>query len=156
MDIAYFFAGRLLQHSAAAVAILALVTILDTRSRRNLMPAIDTLAWLVIVSGGVVGAFYLWEGVSLMLGKDLFSKAALLNRATGNYAIYYWSNAASVIIAPQLFWIRRCRSNVWLALVVAVSISAPPLFWATSLRVDDWPPAVEFGQGVRGLALETF
>ena len=156
MDIALFFAGRLVQHAAAAVVILALVTILDRRRRRHLMPAIETLAWIVIASGAVVGAAYLWEGLSLLIGKDLFSKAALLNRATGNYALHNWCNAASVIVAPQLFWIHRCRTNVWLALLVAVLISAPALFWATSLRVDDWPPAAGFGQGAPGLALETF
>ena len=156
MDIALFIAGRLLQHAAAAVVILALVTILDTRRRRTLMPAIETLAWLVIVSGTVVGVAYLWEGLSLLIGKDLFSKAALVNRATGNYALHYWFNAASVIVAPQLFWIHRCRTNVWLALLVAVLISGPALFWAGSLRVDDWPPAVGLGKGAPRLALETF
>jgi molybdopterin-containing oxidoreductase family membrane subunit len=120
-----FMAGAVLQHSAVAIVILSLLSMPLRRRRGSLMVAVDTFAWVVIASGALVGVATIWEAVQLLLGGNLFEKAAFANRAAGNGAGYYWISAFSVVLAPQLFWWRRCRTAAWLALVIGLVISAP-------------------------------
>lgn len=123
----FYMAGAILQHSAVAILILSLLAMPLRRRRGSLMVAVDTLAWLVIASGALVGFATIWESVQLLLGGNLFEKAAFANRAGGHYAWYYWLSAFSVVVAPQLFWWRRCRATVWIALVIGMVISAPSI-----------------------------
>jgi len=118
-------ANVVLQHSAVAVVLLALGSMLLPRRRGGLMVAVDTLAWLVIAAGSVVGLATIWEFVQLLQGGNLFEKAAFANRAGGDYAWFHWLRAFSVVVAPQLLWWRRCRASAWGALMTGLVISAP-------------------------------
>jgi molybdopterin-containing oxidoreductase family membrane subunit len=44
-------------------------------------------------------------------------------RALGPYAWAYWTMITCNVVAPQLFWFRWCRTNLWVMFAVAMAIN---------------------------------
>jgi hypothetical protein len=71
----------------------------------------------------MVGYAYAMELFIAWYGGNPYERFAFLNRALGPYAWAYWTMIACNVIAPQLFWFKKVRTNPWTLFGVAVLVN---------------------------------
>ena len=100
---------------------------MTTRHRRCLIVSFNKLAWILIAVGGVVALAYIVEIFLALAAGSPFERFAMQNRMTGPYAWGYWLMLFSNVVAPQLFWFRKCRTHPALSFLVSLAIVTPSL-----------------------------
>ena len=54
---------------------------------------------------------------------ELYEKFAFVNRAFGQYYWAYWIMVSCNVISPQLFWVKRFRTNIWIMFTVSIFVN---------------------------------
>ncbi|MCB0792330.1 MAG: polysulfide reductase NrfD [Flavobacteriales bacterium] len=73
---------------------------------------IEYMNIVIIVTGSIVGVAYITElFISWYSGVE-YESYAFINRATGPYWWAYWSMMTCNVISPQVFWIKKLRTNL--------------------------------------------
>ncbi len=80
------------------------------------------MAKIMLVTSFVVGYGYLMEVFNAFYSGNRYELYVTLNRAFGPYAWTYWCLLACNIGAPQIFWWRRARENVYVLFVVSLVV----------------------------------
>ncbi len=89
------------------------------------MKHIDNMSKIILLTGTIVGYAYLMElfiawysGSSYEL--DAFMWRILHGPATWAYYCMFFCN----VIAPQAFWFKKCRENLWVVMAVCMCVNA--------------------------------
>lgn len=78
---------------------------------------------VIIITGSIVGVAYLTElFVSWYSGVE-YESYAFINRFSGPYAWAYWSMMTCNVISPQLFWIKKLRTNLMFTFIMSIIIN---------------------------------
>lgn len=77
---------------------------------------------IILAMGLMVGYAYLMELFSAWYGGNTAELFVALNRALGPYAWTYWTMVGCNVVAPQLFWFKQARTNIWVMLLVALAV----------------------------------
>jgi Ni/Fe-hydrogenase subunit HybB-like protein len=89
------------------------------------MKHIDNMAKIILLTGTIVGYAYLMElFVAWYSGSlyefDAFKWRILFGPATWAYYAMFFCN----VIAPQAFWWKKCRENLWIVMIVCMFVNA--------------------------------
>jgi len=119
----YFVAGAIFSGFAMVLTLVlpvrAFYRMHDFITSRHL----DNMAKILLVTSLVVAHAYLSEAFIAWYSGNKYERYMQINRALGNYAWVYWLQVACNVGAPQLFWSRRMRRNVWMLFLVAMAVN---------------------------------
>jgi Ni/Fe-hydrogenase subunit HybB-like protein len=86
---------------------------------------IDNMAKVIVLTGSIVGYAYLMELFVAWYSVNKYEASAFHMRALdGPYTGYYYMMMFCNVIAPQLFWFRWCRHNLWVVMAVCMCVNA--------------------------------
>jgi len=119
----YFVAGALFSGFAMvltlAIPIRAIYGLQDMITLRHL----QNMAKIMLATGLIVAYGYLMEGFMAWYSGNRLEQFSTLNRISGPYRVLYWSLLACNVLAPQVLWFRRARSNVLLLFIMAMIVN---------------------------------
>ncbi len=108
------------------------------------MRHLDNMAKIILATGSMVGYAYAIEFFIAWYGGNPYEQFTFLNRALGPYAWAYWIMVSCNVLAPQLFWFKKCRSTLWIMMLLCVVVNIGMWFErfviiVTSLSADFLP-----------------
>ncbi len=140
----YFVAGAIFSGFAMVMtlaiparALFGLQAIITPRHLEN-------MAKIILVTGSMVGYAYGIEFFIAWYGGNQYEAFAFVNRAFGPYAWAYWIMVSCNVLSPQLFWFKKCRTTVWVLMLVCILVNVGMWFErfvivVTSLSADFLP-----------------
>jgi Ni/Fe-hydrogenase subunit HybB-like protein len=84
---------------------------------------LENSAKILLAMGFFVSYGYFMESFVAWWSGDIFERYTALNRATGSYAIVYWSLITANVLSPQLFWFKSIRRNPTVLFIIAIIIN---------------------------------
>jgi molybdopterin-containing oxidoreductase family membrane subunit len=108
----YFVAGAI--YSGFAMVLVLAIPIRSVYGLQDLitMRHLQNCAMVMLATGLIVAYGYMIETFMSFYSGDKFESFMILNRMKGPYSLWYWCLMFSNVLAPQVLWIRRVRSNV--------------------------------------------
>jgi Ni/Fe-hydrogenase subunit HybB-like protein len=107
----YFVAGAIFSGFAMVLMLLlpvrALFKLHDLVTPRHL----DTMSWVMLVSGLVVGYGYAIEGFDAWFSANPYESGVFAHRFAGGFAPYGLAMLACNVVLPQLLWFERLRRS---------------------------------------------
>jgi len=105
---------------------------------------LENMAKIILATGSMVGYAYSIEFFIAWYGGNAYEKYAFVSRALGPYALAYWTMVTCNVLAPQLFWFKRCRTTPWILMAVCILVNIGMWFerfviTVTSLSADFLP-----------------
>ncbi len=119
----YFVAGAIFSGFAMVMTLL-----IPARSLFNLKHIItdahiEAMCKITLATGTMVGGAYLIELFIAWYSGNQFEQYTFMNRALGPYWWAYFIMMSCNLIIPQLFWIRKCRTNPWIIVPVCILVN---------------------------------
>jgi len=119
----YFVAGAIFSGFAMvltlAIPLRAVYGLHDFVTMRHL----ENMAKVLLATGLIVAYAYIMELFIAWYSGNEFEQYTMTNRLLGPYAPFYWGTVVCNILAPQLLWSRRIRTNVVALFVIAVVVN---------------------------------
>jgi molybdopterin-containing oxidoreductase family membrane subunit len=119
----YFVAGAIFSGFAMvltlAIPLRAVYGLHDFVTMRHL----ENMAKVLLATGLIVGYAYTIEVFMAWYSGNPFEQYIMINRMLGDYAPFYWGTVACNVLAPQLLWSRRIRTNVVALFVIAIVVN---------------------------------
>jgi Ni/Fe-hydrogenase subunit HybB-like protein len=84
---------------------------------------IENMAKIILVTGMMVGFAYSMEFFIAWYGGNKYELDVFINRATGPYWWAYWTMISCNVLSPQLFWVKKFRTNVVVVFIVATFVT---------------------------------
>ncbi len=119
----YFVAGAVFGGFAMVLTIMVPARFIYGLQDLITMKHIDNMAKIILLTGTIVGYAYLMELFVAFYSGSPYEADAFKFRVTGPY---WWAYAAMMscnVLAPQLFWFKACRANLWVVLAVAMCVN---------------------------------
>ncbi|MGF1656744.1 MAG: NrfD/PsrC family molybdoenzyme membrane anchor subunit [Verrucomicrobiales bacterium] len=141
----YFVAGAIFGGFAMVLTLMiparAIFGLQDMITEKH----IDNMCKIILLTGCIVGYAYLMEFFIAWYGGNPYEFAIFIDRATGHYSASYWSMISCNVLAPQLFWFRGLRRNLFVVMFVCMCVNVGMWFErfviiCTTLS-HDWLPA---------------
>jgi molybdopterin-containing oxidoreductase family membrane subunit len=89
------------------------------------MKHIDNMAKIILLTGSIVGYAYLMELFVAWYSGSLYEFDAFKWRILyGPYTWAYYCMFFCNVIAPQAFWFKKCRENLWIVMAVCMCVNA--------------------------------
>jgi molybdopterin-containing oxidoreductase family membrane subunit len=110
----YFVAGAIFSGFAMVLTLLIITRKVLSIEHLITLNHLENMAKIITATGMMVGLAYgtefliAWYSGSNYEGFVFFS-----NRATGPYAWAYWTMISCNVIAPQVFWFKKARRNIY-------------------------------------------
>lgn len=116
------------------------------------MKHLDNMAKIVLATGMIVSYGYMMETFSAWYSGNPYERFMMKNRMLGPYAMFYWALIFCNAVAPQVFWLKRCRTNTAVLFVVSIIVGIGMwlerfIIVVTSLHRDFLPSSWEMYQG---------
>src|SRR5690606_5094495 len=115
---------------------------------------IDNLNKLLLLTPFFVGYGYLQEHSFAWYAASPFGRAARAWLATGTYAPLFWLQIACNVVAPQVMWFARCRTNPWVTFLVALMVGVG--MWVERFTIIVVPLTRDFLPSSWGLYMPTW
>lgn len=119
----YFVAGAVF--SGFAMVLTLMLVMRKTMKLENYVTIkhIEYMNIVIIVTGSIVGVAYLTElFVSWYSGVE-YESYAFINRFSGPYMMAYWTMMTCNVISPQLFWIKKIRTNLTATFILSIVVN---------------------------------
>lgn len=84
---------------------------------------IENMNKIILATGMMVGYAYATEFFIAWYSGNPHERFAFLNRALGPYAWAYWTMISCNVLAPQLFWAKKLRTNLVVTMCVAMCVN---------------------------------
>jgi len=121
----YFVAGAVFGGFAMVLTLMLPVRKLYGLEDMITAKHIDNMAKIILLTGTIVGYAYIMELFIAYYGGNKFeSDAFFLRIVSGPYTWAYYCMFFCNVIAPQIFWFRWSRHNLWVVFVVANLVNA--------------------------------
>jgi Ni/Fe-hydrogenase subunit HybB-like protein len=118
----YFVAGAIYSGFAMvlvlAIPLRALYGLDDLITMRHL----DNCAKVMLATAEIVAYSYLFEAFISWYSGNTFEMYAMWNRMTGPYWPTYWLLIFCNLVAPQLLWVKKYRTNVIWLFVISLDV----------------------------------
>ncbi len=120
----YFVAGAIFGGFAMVLTLMiparAIFGLHDMITQKH----IDNMCKIILLTGTIVGYAYLMEFFIAWYGGNPYELSIFIKRATGDYAWYYWTMISCNVLAPQFFWSRKLRGNIFVVFAVCMAVNA--------------------------------
>jgi len=88
------------------------------------MKHIDNMAKIILLTGTIVGYAYLMELFVAWYSGSLYEFDAFKWRILyGPYTWAYYCMFFCNVIAPQAFWFKKCRENLWIVMIICMFVN---------------------------------
>ena len=84
---------------------------------------LENMCKIILLTGSMVGYAYMMEFFTAWYSGNPFESFIFRARALGPYAWAYWTMIACNVVAPQLFWFKRARTNLWIMFLVVMAVN---------------------------------
>ncbi|MEA3212262.1 MAG: hypothetical protein QOE70_5319 [Chthoniobacter sp.] len=128
----YFGVGWLFGYANSTILVVSLAALLIRRRRRVLTASVSVLSRIVLATGTLCAVAYFAEIVFALSSRNKFERYTFITFVFGPYCWLYWLRFFGAVIAPQLFWFRRSRTNPCISLSIALAIVTP---WALEAAI---------------------
>jgi len=119
----YFVAGAIFGGFAMVLTIMVPARFVYGLQDLITMKHIDNMAKIILLTGTIVGYAYLMELFVAFYSGAQPEMDAFKFRIAGPYAWAYFCMMFCNVIAPQAFWFKWCRENLWVVLTVAMFVN---------------------------------
>jgi molybdopterin-containing oxidoreductase family membrane subunit len=155
----YFVAGALYSGCAAIITLFIILRYVFRFESYMTLPILDKTCRLTFAIAMVWTYLNLIEYASVWYGADVYAKQALIYRATGNYAPYWWAMNILGSIVPFALIFKSLRANLKVMMIVSLLLNlgmwlerfmiVTPTFahgyYPWTWTVDWWPSWVQWG-----------
>ena len=113
------------------------------------MKHIENMNKIILLTGSLVGYAYAMEFFIAWYSGNEYEGFAFINRAFGPYWWAYWSMISCNVIIPQIFWIRKMRTNIAVTFIISIFVNIGMWFErfviaVTSLHRDFLPSSWDY------------
>jgi len=115
----YFVAGAIFGGFAMVVTLAVPARELWGLKNFITMRHLENMNKIILLTGTIVGYAYTMEFFIAWYSGAMYEQFAFINRAFGQHAWAYYVMFSCNVFAPQLFWLKRCRTNLWVMFFVA-------------------------------------
>jgi molybdopterin-containing oxidoreductase family membrane subunit len=84
---------------------------------------IDVMCKVTLATGSIVGYAYLMEYFIAWYGGNPYERLTFLNRLFGPYWYGGWAMLVFNALVPQLFWIKKCRTNLVIVFIISILVN---------------------------------
>ena len=140
----YFVSGAVFSGFAMVLTLLLVMRKVMHLENYITIKHIEYMNIVIIVTGSIVGVAYMTELFMSWYSGVEYESYAFINRATGPYFWAYWIMMSCNVITPQLFWIKKIRTNLLATFALSIVVNIGMWFErfviiATSLHRDYVP-----------------
>jgi molybdopterin-containing oxidoreductase family membrane subunit len=119
----YFVAGAIFSGFA-----MVLTLILPARKVMGLekvitLKHVELMNKILLVTGLMVAYGYVQEHFIGWYSHNPFESYAYFNKRFGPYAFFFWLQVFCNVLVPQVFWIKKARTNVWLTWIASILVN---------------------------------
>src|SRR5690554_1198578 len=119
----YFVSGAVFSGFAMVLTLLLIMRKVMHLENYITRKHVEYMNIVIIVTGSIVGVAYLTElFISWYSGVE-YESYAFINRATGPYLVAYWVMMICNVITPQLFWIKKIRTNLLATFLLSIVVN---------------------------------
>lgn len=121
----YFVAGAIFGGFAMVLTLMIPVRKIYGLQDLFTMKHVDNMTKIIALTGTIVGYAYLMELFVAWYSGSLYEFDAFMLRIfDGPYTPYYYAMFFCNVIAPQAFWFKKCRENLWVVMAVCMCVNA--------------------------------
>ena len=119
----YFVAGAIF--SGFAMVLTLMLPLRHLFNLKHIIKAehIEAMCKILLATGMMVGLAYATELFIAWYSGNEFEQYTFMNRALGPYWWAYFIMMSCNLIIPQLFWIKKCRTNPWIIVPVCILVN---------------------------------
>jgi len=118
----YFVAGAIFSGIAMVMTLMIICRVIFKMEHIINLLHFDRMAKLLLVTGTIVGYAYSIEFFVAWYSGNPYEGFTFLNRAFGPYAWAYWIMVSCNVITPQIFWIKKARTNMLVLFIASIFI----------------------------------
>ena len=167
----YFVAGAIFSGFAMVLTLMLIARVVLNLEEYITIAHIESMNKVILLTGSIVGTAYLTELFIAWYSGYIYEQFAFFNRALGPYWWSYFGMMSCNVLAPQIFWFKKFRRNIFITFLMSIFINVGMWFErfviiATTLARDYlpsswsyyWPTWVEVGLflGTLGLFFTLF
>jgi len=119
----YFVAGAIFSGFAMVLTLMLVTRKVYGLQHYITLEHIEMMNLIVMITGSVVGIAYLTEFFIAWYSGVQYEQYAFINRATGQYWWAYWMMMSCNVISPQMFWIKKVRTNLVMTFVLSIVVN---------------------------------
>jgi molybdopterin-containing oxidoreductase family membrane subunit len=119
----YFVAGAVFSGFAMVLTLLLITRKVFHLEDYITVGHIELMNIVIIITGSIVGVAYITEFFIAWYGQVPAEYYAFVNRATGPYWWAYWTMMTCNVISPQLFWIKKIRTNLAATFILSIVVN---------------------------------
>jgi molybdopterin-containing oxidoreductase family membrane subunit len=119
----YFVAGAIFGGFAMVVTLAVPARQFFGLKRIITIEHLELMNKILIATGLMVGYAYGMEFFISWYSGAMYEGFAFTNRLFGQYAWAYWTMITCNVLAPQLHWFKKVRTNPWATLAIGVTIN---------------------------------
>ncbi|MEO8167448.1 MAG: NrfD/PsrC family molybdoenzyme membrane anchor subunit [bacterium] len=119
----YFVAGAVFSGFAMVLTLMIIVRKVVHFEEYIAVNHIEQMCKVIIATGGIVALSYATEMFVAYYSGNEYERFAFINRALGPYGWTYWTMVSCNILAPQLFWFKKIRTNVVFVFLISIVIN---------------------------------
>ena len=119
----YFVSGAIFSGFAMVLTLLIITRRVFHLEDYITVGHIELMNIIIIVTGSIVGIAYITEFFIAWYSQVPAEQYAFINRATGPYWWAYWTMMTCNVLSPQLFWIKKIRTNIAATFIMSIVIN---------------------------------
>ncbi|MDO8678141.1 MAG: NrfD/PsrC family molybdoenzyme membrane anchor subunit [Acidobacteriota bacterium] len=119
----YFVAGAIFSGMAMVLTLMIIARKTMRLEDYVTVRHVEIMAKLVLTTGSIVGLAYATEFFIAAYSDNPYEQFVFINRAFGPFAWAYWTMVSCNVIAPQLFWFKRVRTNLAAVFVLSLFVN---------------------------------
>ncbi len=119
----YFVAGAIFSGFAMVLTLLLVTRKVFKLEDYITIYHVELMNIIIIVTGSIVGVAYITELFIAWYGQVPAESYAFLNRVSGPYWWAYWSMMTCNVISPQLFWVKKIRTNLMATFILSIVVN---------------------------------
>ncbi|MDN5211130.1 polysulfide reductase NrfD [Fulvivirgaceae bacterium BMA12] len=119
----YFVAGAIFSGFAMVQTLLLVTRKVYKLEHYITINHIELMNIIIMVTGSIVGIAYITEFVIAFYSGVEYEEYAFINRMTGPYWWAYWSMMTCNVISPQLFWVKKIRTNLAATFILSIVVN---------------------------------
>ncbi len=119
----YFVAGAIFSGFAMVLTLMIITRKVYKLEDYITIYHIELMNIIIIITGSIVGIAYITELFIAWYSGVEFEQYAFINRATGPYWWAYASMMTCNVISPQLFWIKKIRTNIMATFILSIIVN---------------------------------
>jgi molybdopterin-containing oxidoreductase family membrane subunit len=119
----YFVAGAIFSGMAMVLTLMLIARKTMHLEAYITVRHVDAMTKLVLATSGLVGLAYITEIFTALYSGNFYEHFALMNRLGGGLAWAYWIMVACNVLIPQLFWLKRVRTQLFIVFGISVLVN---------------------------------